>query len=270
MKTGVVTGATGSIGKQILKQLLEKGHYCILPVRNEAKAQRSLQEVGSLLQLPVDKLQVQVIGDVHFDNLASVNTFISKVKEQHKVLDFLVNNAAIVTHSLTKTKDGIETMFQVNVVSYWQMIMGLRPLLEASHGRVVNVASNYAGDLDLEDLFFEKRGFSENAVYRQSKACNRLLSAAAARRFDKLIVNACHPGVVTSNVLQGVMGNAQGWDSAEDAAATPVFLACNSKVQESGLYWENRAKQSDPYGRMIPEQDELWKTMERMTQPANE
>lgn len=265
MKTGVVTGTTGAIGKQILKQLLEKGHFCILPVRNEAKAQASLKEIGQMLDTQADKLKVQVVGGVHFDSIAGVNQFVTQIKSQYQKLDFLVNNAAIVTHSLTKSQDNIETMFQVNVVSYWQLMVGFKPLLEPVHGKVVNVASDYAGDVDLQDLMFEKRGFSENAAYRQSKACNRLISAAAAKRFDKVLINACHPGVVTSNVLQGVMGNAQGWDSAEDAATTPVFLATSDKVTTSGGYWRNLTQQSDPYAERIAEQDELWAIIQRLT-----
>jgi NAD(P)-dependent dehydrogenase (short-subunit alcohol dehydrogenase family) len=82
----------------------------------------------------------------------------------------------------------------------------LRPLLKASKcGRIVNVASNYAGNVDLDDLFFEKRKYTSNDAYMQSKACDRMLTKAAANAFqeDDIIVTACHPGVVTSALLQG-------------------------------------------------------------------
>jgi len=53
----------------------------------------------------------------------------------------------------------------------------LAPLLNASGGaRVVNVASEYAGSLDLTDLQFEKRQYDETAAYKQSKQANRMIT----------------------------------------------------------------------------------------------
>lgn len=53
----------------------------------------------------------------------------------------------------------------------------LAPLLKASGGaRVVNVASEYAGNLDVSDLQFEKRQYDETAAYKQSKQANRMIT----------------------------------------------------------------------------------------------
>lgn len=43
------------------------------------------------------------------------------------------------------------------------------PVLSDETNAQVNVASNYAGDLRLDDLQFTKREYDENTVYRQSK-----------------------------------------------------------------------------------------------------
>jgi hypothetical protein len=42
--------------------------------------------------------------------------------------------------------------------------------------RIVHVASNYAGELDLSDLQFSKRPFNGGSAYAQSKQINRMLS----------------------------------------------------------------------------------------------
>lgn len=263
MKTGILTGFTGSIGKQILKQLLDEGAFCILPTRSQQKAEEALQEVATIMKKDPSSLSVKLIPDIHFDSLSSLRTFVNQVKKEYDALDFLVNNAAVVFDTRNETSDGMETMFQVNVVSYWLLMSELKPLLSKAKGRVVNVASNYAGDLDLKDLMFQRRRYNSNAVYRQTKACNRLLSNAAARQWKDITVNACHPGVVASPLLNGLMGGrGSGWDTAEAAAKTPVFLALNSNVNESGKYWMNCQKISDVFGGMLKEQDELWSIVE--------
>jgi NAD(P)-dependent dehydrogenase (short-subunit alcohol dehydrogenase family) len=51
---------------------------------------------------------------------------------------------------------GIERHFATNVLGYFRMIQALTPLLSASPlARVVNVASYWAGGLDLTDLEFK-------------------------------------------------------------------------------------------------------------------
>ena len=48
--------------------------------------------------------------------------------------------------------------------------------------RVVNVASYWAGGLDLEDLEFKRRRYDNDAAYRQSKQADRMLTVAFAER----------------------------------------------------------------------------------------
>jgi len=60
--------------------------------------------------------------------------------------------------------------FQVNILSYYAMMEGFAQVLKANpQSRIVNVASNYAGDLDQSDLFFSRRRYDSNQAYRQAK-----------------------------------------------------------------------------------------------------
>jgi NAD(P)-dependent dehydrogenase (short-subunit alcohol dehydrogenase family) len=53
---------------------------------------------------------------------------------------------------------GIEKQFMVNVLAYYMLMVGLGDLLRAApQGRIVNVASNFAGGLVLDDLQFDRR-----------------------------------------------------------------------------------------------------------------
>jgi NAD(P)-dependent dehydrogenase (short-subunit alcohol dehydrogenase family) len=113
----------------------------------------------------------------------------------------------------------------------------LAPTLKAAPGaRIVNVASNYAGDFDIGDLQFTRRRYESNSAYRQSKQADRMLTWAAAcslYKDSRVLVNACHPGVVTSQLLQS-LGMSSGFDSAQKGAATPLYLALSPEVKVSG------------------------------------
>jgi len=81
--------------------------------------------------------------------------------------------------------DGVELTFATNVLGYYLLMRELLDLLRASaSARIVNVASTFASDLDLDDLQFERRPFAGVQAYAQSKACDRMLTWALARRLD--------------------------------------------------------------------------------------
>ena len=127
---------------------------------------------------------------------------------------------------LATTPEGIELSFATNVLDYLWMADAFAPhLTKVAPARVVNVASNWAGDLDLNDLEFERRRYDNNIAYRQSKQANRMLTVAQAARLADfgIAVNACHPGNPGSALTRDLgFGGSQ---SPADAARTPVMLA---------------------------------------------
>ncbi len=98
-------------------------------------------------------------------------------------------------------------------------------LAESAPARVANVASYYAGDLDLDDLEFERRRFDNRTAYRQSKQANRMVTVMQAEELvdTGITVNSCHPGNPCSVLSRNLgFGGAQ---SPDDSARTPVMLA---------------------------------------------
>jgi NAD(P)-dependent dehydrogenase (short-subunit alcohol dehydrogenase family) len=156
-------------------------------------------------------------------------------------LHVLVNNAAITPRSRQETPEGIELQFATNVLGYFWMIQAFGEILKQSApARVVNVASYWAGDLDLRDLEFKRRRYNNNIAYRQSKQANRMLSVALAERLKpyQVSVNACHPGNVNS-ALSNNLGFG-GHESPDKGARTPVWLATDpSGQQQTGKYFSD-------------------------------
>jgi NAD(P)-dependent dehydrogenase (short-subunit alcohol dehydrogenase family) len=121
-------------------------------------------------------------------------------------------------------------------------------LIAAAPARVVNVASYYAGDLDLDDLQFERRPYDNRRAYRQSKQADRMLTVAYAAELAPydVTVNACHPGDVNSRLSNdlGFGGSA----SPAEGARTPVWLATQPVGgEESGRYFEGQRARDDRF-----------------------
>ena len=119
-------------------------------------------------------------------------------------MDVLVNNAGVAKGQRHITSEGVELTFATNVLGYHRLSLALLDQLRASApARIVNVASTFAGDLDLDDLQFERRPYDELQAYAQSKACNRLLTWALARRLagTGVTANAMAPGFVPATGL---------------------------------------------------------------------
>ena len=141
-----------------------------------------------------------------------------------------------------ETPEGIELQFATNVLGYFWLTEAFSEILKKSTpARVVNVASYWAGELDLTDLEFKRRGYSNSPVYRQSKQANRMLTVASAARLGShgIRVNACHPGDVNSS-LSSDLGFG-GHETPDEGARTPVWLATGIEGGvKSGKYFEHQ------------------------------
>jgi NAD(P)-dependent dehydrogenase (short-subunit alcohol dehydrogenase family) len=122
-------------------------------------------------------------------------------------------------------------------------------LKQSAPARVINVASYWAGDLDLADLEFKRRRYNNGTAYRQSKQANRMLTVAFAARLKQygVTVNACHPGDVNSR-LSNDLGFG-GHTTPDEGAETPVWLATAPVGQrETGKYFEQRRETRCHFG----------------------
>lgn len=234
-RLALVSGATGAIGKAIAIGLARQPNSeVVLVCRNRIKAQNTVAEIQ------------QQSGNRHIRWLLADLSLQSSVKElAHNwqgPIHVLMNNAAITPRSRQETAEGIEMQWATNVLGYYWMIQYFsRILQESAPARIVNVASYWAGELDLHDPEFKRRRYDNNAAYRQSKQADRMLTAAFAEDFagTGVTVNACHPGDVGS-VLSNNLGFG-GHESPRQGAATPVWLATAPEVaQISGKYFEHK------------------------------
>lgn len=233
-KTAMVTGATGAIGKAIARQIAAIGYRVIIVARNESKAQ---QVVSGIIEATANPNVRYEIADL------SRHTEIQALAERWEgSLHVLVNNAAVTPRARQDTPEGIELQFATNVLGYFWMTQAFREILKQSApARIVDVGSYWAGGLDLRDLEFKRRSYTNGAAYRQSKQINRMLAVAWAERLkdDGITVNVCHPGDVNSQLSKNL--GFGGSESPDQGAETPVWLATEPiGGQVTGKYFEHQ------------------------------
>ena len=240
-QVAIVTGATGKIGQAIARQLADQGFEVTLAVRNEAKAKNTVRDI--IQGTGNSRVRYELVD---LSRRASIQAL---AERWQRPLHVLVNNAGVTPRSRQETPDGIELQFATNVLGYLWLIEAFTEVLKKSApARVVNVASYWAGDLDLNDLEFKRRRYNNNEAYRQSKQANRMLTVALAEKLKPfgITVNACHPGDVNSTLSNNL--GFGGHDSPDEGARTPVWLATNQVgQQETGQYFEHRQAVRDRF-----------------------
>lgn len=233
----LVTGATGAIGKAIARQLAAlPDSKVVLICRDKNKAEKAVKEI------------VDFTGnsDVHFElaDLSRHDDIRSLAERWTGPLHGLINNAACAPRTRQETPEGIEMQFATNVLGYFWLIDEFTDILKASApARVVNVASYWAGGLDLKDLEFTRRSYDNDQAYRQSKQADRMLSIAFSKKLEpyNIAVNACHPGDVNSTLSNNL--GFGGHETPDQGAETPVWLAAHLIGQQNtGRYYEHMSE----------------------------
>jgi NAD(P)-dependent dehydrogenase (short-subunit alcohol dehydrogenase family) len=271
-KTVVITGPTSGIGKEIAIALAGLGANLVLGCRDAAKGKTVAAEIEhSKKSGPVEVVAVDVA------NRASVKQFVRKVLGAHARVDVLVNNAGVSrgAQPYAKNADGIELTLATNVLGYYLVSLLMLPRLkESAPARIVNVASTFASDLDLDDLQFQRRPWDSMKAYAQSKACDRLLTWALSRRLDgsRVTANAMAPGLIVDtglyrNTPPQVMEQLRkrSGRTPADGADTAIWLASSTDVEGvTGKFYENR-KEIPCSFRGREAEERMWSICEELT-----
>jgi NAD(P)-dependent dehydrogenase (short-subunit alcohol dehydrogenase family) len=270
-KLVLVTGPTSGIGKEIAAQLAAMGAQVVLGCRDESTGNAARSEIAT--RTGSDRLSV-VTGDL--SSQSSIRDLARRFKADHGRLDVLVNNAGINRRKQHKSVDGIDLVFATNVLGYHLLTRELLDLIKATpEARIVNVASTFASNLDLDDLEFERRPYDPTKAYAQSKACDRLLTWAWARRLEGsgVTINAMAPGLVQTGLYRDVpaavrfmlriVGLFHG-RSVEQGANTAVWLASSPEVKGLNARFFELRKEVPCQFRNRDDEEKLWGICERL------
>ncbi len=253
LKSFLITGATGAIGKSIARLIAEQENHAItILARNENKA----ADIVSEIRRSTGNQNVSFIPC----DLSRKQEIIDAANMWKEPLHILINDAGITPRKREETPEGIEMQWATNVLGYFWMMKYFSPILEKSApARIVNVASYWAGDMDMNDPEFKHRHYNNDNAYRQSKQANRMLTVAFSNRLKNkgITVNACHPGDVRSTLASNL--GFGGHESPDQGAATPVWLATSNELEGvTGEYFEHLQDSHCNFGRNVEKVEKLF------------
>ena len=250
-RVAVVTGGSSGLGVETARALAAAGAEVVLAVRSPANGTAVADEISRTTGNTAVSVQPLDLMD-----LGSVDAFVDGWRGP---LDILVDNAGVMACPLGRTAQGWEAQFATNHLGHFALSVGLhKALATAETARVVVVSSvgHVNGDVDFDDLHFERRRYEPFAAYAQSKTANVLFAVEAARRWatDGIAVNALNPGrIMTTNLLRHLGDALQAapasfdptstdvsYKNAEQGAATSALLAGSPLLEGvTGRYFED-------------------------------
>lgn len=279
-RVAIVTGANTGIGLETARLLAAKGAQVILACRSPEKGQAALARISA--DQPTGQASLEALDLADLDSVAA---FAQRFAAQHARLDLLINNAGVMVPPLGRTKQGFELQIGTNHLGHFALTARLLPVLLGAPGaRVVVVASTAAnfGQINLDDLLWEKRSYRAAAAYAQSKLANQLFLLELSRKLSaaqvELRVTGAHPGW-TATDLQRTAGLARFLNPylamRPEDGALPTLRAAVDPAAANGSYFgpsgfyelsgppgpgklAKRAKDEDTAAK-------LWELSERLT-----
>ena len=223
----LITGATGGIGKALVKKFTSlEGNVLATGTKNE--------------KLDLLKKKFPEISILKFDisEHSKIEEFIENVNSQLTSLDVVVNNAGIALDNLSlRMKDEEwQKVIDINLTSTFLLCKyAIKKMLKNKYGRIVNIASivGHTGNIG-------------QANYAASKSGMIGMTKSLAIEYAKknITLNCVSPGFIQSNMTDKILESIKAvltskipmskLGSGEDVANTVAFLSSDAASYITG------------------------------------
>jgi NAD(P)-dependent dehydrogenase (short-subunit alcohol dehydrogenase family) len=206
-RIAVVTGSNSGIGFEAARTLVNRGAHCVLACRSTERADDAAQRISAAAASGGTNV-------IHLDlaSLASVRRFADEFSGRFDRLDILVNNAGVLHGPHRTTEDGFERQLGTNHLGHFALTgLLIGRLVATPDSRVVTVSSlaHRDADIDLDDLMFDRGGYSPHRAYGRSKLANLLFTFELQRRFAAreipMKATAAHPGLAATELADDLI-----------------------------------------------------------------
>jgi retinol dehydrogenase 12 len=275
-KIVIITGSNKGIGKEATKEIARLGAKVYMACRSLDSAEQVRNEIVN----ETGNTNV-FVKHLELASVESIQKFAESFKQNESKLDVLINNAGLWTKTKKLTDINVEQTFAVNVLGHQLLTQVLLDELKnAEQSRVINVASHFAGGLDIDDINFNKRIYNETLAYKQTKQANRMLTREWARRLEKdnILVYSMTPGFIPDTELfreQNLAGKfllkmfalIEG-RTIQEGADTIVWLTSSDKITGSNGGFFNQRKEEKCKFNNPAEEKKLWDKCEELLNTA--
>lgn len=210
-------------------------------------------------QVFIHKLDLASIESIHY--------FSNAVLEMENNIDYLINNAGLISTTKKNTKDGFEMNFGVNHLGHFLLTLILLDRMKRSPlAKIVNVGSVahlYPSRIDFDDLLFSNKKWSYMEAYGTSKLAIVTMTIELAKRLPSNVHVYCiDPGFVKTDLFRenpsmftlpvlsqlyrgGLFVSEKIWFRQPSQGAQPIIHCITSPEadNETGLYYgDNKPK----------------------------
>ena len=248
MKTAIITGADGTMGQELVKNLAIEGYYIIMACHHIEKGERICQQ----LRIELQWKQIQAF-ELDLSSLENVCTFCTKIQNTIDHIDILLNNAGVLPSQAKISSNGYELTSAVNFLGHFLLTEKLFPLyIEGT--KIVNMVSlTYQfGNINKDILSPISKKYNRFVCYSDSKLAVYYATLYWAEKWknNHIFVNCTDPGIVNTNIIR--MDNKiidclcdiffrPIIRSPRKGADSMIFLATNTiGEQHSGQLFKNR------------------------------
>lgn len=227
-KTILITGATGGIGKTLVRGFSELGAHVIIHDKNEETAKEIFADINDASYISAD-----------FSHDEEIQSMIKTLSHRYDALHVLINNAGIEIRKPYEEflMEEYDKILDINIRSIFQITKGMFPLLKnAKDASVINISSIH-----------QKLPYPTNLPYSMSKAAmgmfaeivgvewapynirvNNIAPGAIETDMNKEIIQKIGYGIFASWIGSGKIGNTQ------DVLQACFFLASEASRYMTG------------------------------------
>lgn len=212
VKTAVITGAAGGIGKELARRLSDRKLNLVLVDLNEEAIKNVIQDLGLN-----ESNSLAVAADV--SNEEDVQNYVNKAVEKFGTIDYFANNAGIEGPAGQIEELNVKALDLVYNVNVRGVFLGLHyviPVMKKQNSGAILNTSSLAGLMGAPGM----------APYIMSKHAVIGLTRVAANELAPLgiRVNAVLPGTINTQMMRKIennFGSAEEYKAANEAA-TPM------------------------------------------------
>ena len=195
----IITGANRGIGFELVRQLSQNGATVIIGCRNELRGQEAQDKIGGNCKYV----------NIDLTRFQSIENFCKVMQSNYPRIDVLVNNAGVMCPPFTRTYEGLELTFGVNVIGYFLLTNNLIPLMKnVKASRVVNVSS--IANYQVKKIDWEKINSQSNYKRMDSYSLSNLFRIMFTIELERRLRQigyetaavSCHPGVVFTDLFR--------------------------------------------------------------------
>ncbi|WGL97304.1 3-oxoacyl-ACP reductase FabG [Arsenophonus sp. aPb] len=227
-KIALVTGASRGIGRSIAELLAERGAKVI----GTATSEEGAKAISSYLS---DKGKGYVLN---VTDTESIDTTLSKIREEFGEIDILVNNAGITSDNLLlrMKKEEWNSVIDTNLTSIFSLSKAImRSMMKKRYGRIISVGSviGTVGNIGQANYAAAKAG-----VIAFSKSLAREVATRG------ITVNVVSPGFIETDMTRALTDEQQAGilanvpvgrlGDAKEIASAVAFLASDEAAYITG------------------------------------